>query len=177
MMCENRIASEVRGLGLVKYANSTFAPGNGVIVKPERWRETVSFSFVDATNTRRYLFERNYEYCRSYWHNQAVLGTPTYYANYDYEHFLIVATPDTALNFELSYYERPLPLSDTNQTSWTTRYAPQLLLYGALLEAQPFLKLPERTPEFKAFYDQAAMAVAKESMRRASDQAQIRSES
>ena len=98
------------------------------------------------------------------------------YPNYDYENFIIAATPDAAYASELSYYERPDPLSTANQTSWTTRYAPQLLTYGVLLEAQPFLKRPERIAEFKSFYDEAVANVAKESQRRAQDQSQTRTE-
>jgi hypothetical protein len=69
-------------------------------------------------------------------------------------------------DFELAYYERPEPLSDTNQTNWLTQYAPQLLLYGSLLEAQPFLKRPERVAEFQALYDRALQGVSQESSRR-----------
>jgi hypothetical protein len=176
MMAENRIASSVRGLGLLKFAASTLTQGTATYVKPARWRETASFSYVDATSKRIYLKERGYEYCRAYWPIVATQGTPKYYCNYDFEHFLVVATPDAAYVTELSYYERPEPLSDTNQVNWCTQYAPQLLLYGTLLEAQPFLKRPERIAEFRSFYDEAVANVAKESTRRAQDQSQHRSE-
>ena len=176
MMAENRIASSVRGLGLIKFANLTLVQGTGVYVKPARWRETASFSYISSTDARVYLKEREYEYCRTYWPIAALQGTPKYYGNYDYENFLIVATPDANYNAELSYYERPEPLSSTNQVNWTTQYAPQLLLYGTLLEAQPFLKLPERIAEFRSFYDEAVKNVATEATRRAQDQTQSRTE-
>jgi hypothetical protein len=105
-----------------------------------------------------------------------VQGTPKYYSSIDYEHFLIVATPDATYTTELCYYERPEPLSSTNQTSWTTQYAPQLLLYGTLLEAQPWLKLGDRIAEFRSFYDEAVKNVAMEATRRAQDQAAARTE-
>jgi hypothetical protein len=176
MMAENRIASSVRGLGMLKFANTSITDGVANYVKPARWRETASFSYVDGTGSRIYLKERGYEYCRTYWPIVAVAGTPKYYANYDFEHFLIVATPDATYEAELCYYERPEPLSSSNQVSWTTQYAPQLLLYGTLLEAQPFLKLPERIAEFRSFYDEAVKNVATESTRRAQDQVQNRTE-
>ena len=176
MMAENRIASSVRGLGFMKFAASTLVQGTANYVKPARWRETVSFSYVDATGKRVYLRERGYEYCRVYWPTVATQGTPRYYASYDYENLLVVATPDGNYTSEFCYYERPDPLSSTNQTSWTTRYAPQLLLYGTLLEAQPFLKRAERIAEFRSFYDEAATNVGKEATRRAEDQTQSRTE-
>ena len=175
-ICENKIAASVRGLGMLKFVNGTLDLANAVYPKPVRWRETASFSYMDGTGKRVYLKERGYEYCRMYWPIVATLGTPKYYANYDYEHLLVVATPDATYTSEFCYYERPDPLSSTNQTSWTTQYAPQLLLYGTLLEAQPWLKRPERIAEFKGFYDEAVAAITKESTRRAQDQTQTRTE-
>jgi len=175
MMAENRLASSLRGLGMLKIVSGTLLPNQSRYQKPVRWRETASFSIMVGTE-RQYLFERGYEYCRTYWPNPNISGVPKYYANYDYEHFFLAATPDLAYNFELSYYERPQPLDTVTQTNWVTRYCPQLLLYGALLEAQPFLKLPERIAEFKGFYDEAVRNFQQESQRRAIDQANLRTE-
>jgi hypothetical protein len=75
----------------------------------------------------------------------------------------------------LTYYERPQPLDDTNQTNWTTRYAPQALLYASLLEAQPFLKQSERIAEFQGLYDRAVGILSSEDTRRQSDSSARRS--
>lgn len=163
MMAENRLASEVRGLGFQKYVTGNFN-GNS-LVKPERWRETVSLNITTASG-RLFLQQRDYDYCRAFAPDPTVLGLPRYYADYEYEHFLIVPTPLLQYDFELAYYERPEPLSDSNQTSWTTRYAPQLLLYATLLEAQPFLKRPDLQQQWQALYDRALQGVAQESTRR-----------
>ena len=165
MLAENRLASEVRGLGSQKYVtgflnNSTFA-------KPERWRETISFN-ITTTDGRKFLKLRTYDYCRAFWLDSAQTGEPRYYADYEYEHFLVVPTPAQAYSFELAYYERPEPLSAENQTNWFTQYAPQMLLYAALLEAQPFLKRPERIAEFQSLYDRALQGLAQETSRRIS---------
>lgn len=163
MMAENRLASEVRGLGLQKYVTGTL--NGNTIAKPERWRETVSFNITVASE-RVFLQQRTYDYCRAFCPDPAVTGTPRYYADYEYEHFLVVPTPTSNYAFELAYYERPEPLSDANETNWLTRYVPQLLLYATLLEAQPFLKRPERIAEFQALYDRALQGIAQESTRR-----------
>lgn len=171
MMAENRLASEVRGLGLQKYVTGTITgtiAGSPVILdKPARWRETISFRITGPTGTNEgFLQERTYDYCRAFCPDALVTGTPRYYADYEYEHYLIVPTPATDYGFELAYYERPEPLSASNQTNWITQYAPQLLLYATLLEAQPFLKRPERIQEFQGLYDRALQGVAQESSRR-----------
>lgn len=164
MLAENRLASEVRGLGSQTYVTGTFS--GGTLAKPARWRETISFNFTNAAGERVFLQPRTYDYCRAFWPDASATDTPRYYADYAYEHFLIVPTPSSAFAFELAYYERPEPLSATNETNWFTQYAPQLLLYATLLEAQPFLKRPERIQEFQALYDRALQGVAQESSRR-----------
>lgn len=163
MMVENRLASEIRGLGIQKYVTGQF--NGATLAKPERWRETVSLN-VTINNERVFLQPRTYDYCRAFWANPALVDAPRYYSDYEYEHLLVVPTPDQNYVFELAYYERPEPLSISNNVCWFTQYAPQLLLYGTLLEAQPFLKRPERIAEFQSLYDRALQGIAQETSRR-----------
>ena len=161
MLAENRLASEVRGLGIQKFVTGNLS--SPVLEKPQRWRETVSFGVV-LGGERVYLQQRTYEYCREF-SNGSNGPSPRYYSDYGYEHFYV--TPVTgSVAFELAYYERPEPLSTANQTNWITQYSPQLLLYATLLEAQPFLKRPERIAEFQAMYDRALQGLAQETTRR-----------
>jgi len=168
MMAENRIASEVRGLGYRKVVSFQLRDGDSIYEKPARWRETSSISIVVDWD-RKPIFPRTYEYCRTYWPNSSLTETPEFYGDYDYEHFIVVPTPDALYTAEMIYHERPVPLSSDNQTNWTTRYAPQLMLYATLLEAQPFLKRSERIQEFQALYDRAVAAVQKEDIYRKTD--------
>jgi len=165
MMAENRLASEVRGLGTQKYVTSTLS--GPTIAKPNRWRETISLNLTVA-GERVFLQPRTYDYCRTFCPDTTTVGVPRYYADYEYEHFILVPTPNSGYTFELAYYERPDPLSSDNQTNWFTQYAPQLLLYATLLEAQPFLKRPERIAEFQSLYDRALQGIAQETSRRIS---------
>ena len=172
MMAENRLASEAKLLGFVRVVTGSL--NTTTLAKPVRWRRTKSFSIL-VNNERRYLRERGYEYCRTFWSVAATTDVPRFYADYDYENFFVVPTPATAYDFELSYYERPEPLSSANQTNWTTRYAPQLLLYACLLEAMPFLKTGERLAEFQGLYDRALQAINGEDAQRVEDAANKRS--
>ena len=176
MMAENRLAKDIRGLGVMRFVTSTVTSGNPTVAKPNRWRESVSFTITNATGGKVALQPRSVQYCRSFWPDSSQTDTPRYYADYDYEHFYLAATPDTNYAFELAYYERPESLSDQNQTSWYTQYAPDVLLYACLLEAQPWLKLDGRTQQFQALYDRALAALGNESMRRLSDLTQTRRE-
>lgn len=176
MLAENRIAQEVRGLGSMAFVQSTLITGNPILAKPNRWRETVSFTITLADGTKKALMPREFQYLRAFWPDQSATDEPRYYSDYDYEHFYLAATPDDDYAFELAYYERPEPLSDDSSVNWFTQYCPQLLLYASLLEAQPFLKLDGRTQQFQALYDRAVQALGNESMRRMSDITQTRRE-
>ena len=165
-LAENRIASESKPLGFVRTVSGTL--NGNVLEKPARWRKTKNFCLIVGAE-RKYLYNRAYEYLRSYWPDLVKTDVPYYYADYDYEHFFVVPSPALQYQFELQYYELPQPLSESNQTNWTTQYAPQMLLYATLMEAMPFLKLPERIPEFQTLYDRALSAVVKEDQSRLID--------
>lgn len=123
-----------------------------IIDKPARWHKTVSFN-VTVAGERQPVLLRKYEYLREYWPNATDTGTPAYFADYDYTHWLVAPTPDTNYSFEVLYYERIQPLDSSNQTNWFTIYAPQALLYGSLLQAMPFLKNDERMGMWQQNYD------------------------
>ena len=171
MLAENRIAKEVKQLGFKRYVTDFMQVGVSIITKPARWRETVSFNIGTGVSntTRTTIYSRTYEWCRAFCPDPTVTGQPRYYSDYDFTHFLIAATPNFAYPFELVYYERPEPLSNAVQTSWTTENAPELLLAACLLEASTFLKSDERTPMWQAMYDRAAQNVTHEDNQRVTD--------
>jgi hypothetical protein len=122
------------------------------------------------------IFARSYEYCRSYWPDEASVATPQFYADYDYQHWLLTPTPDAASTLEVLYYEQPRFLGEDSQTNWLTEYAPDVLLYATLLEATPFLKKDERIGTWQAMYDRAAQALNGEDLKRILDRSANRSE-
>lgn len=177
-MAERRLARELKIQGTVNVVNSVMVPGDSVYAKPDRWRETVSM-FIGTgagNNTRAEIFPRAYEYIRQYWPDPTQTGTPRFYADYDYQHWLIAPTPTSALPFEILYYELPPLLDDSNQTNWFTEYAPNVLLYASLLEATPFLKNDDRIPVWEGFYNRAIAALNGEDIRQISDRGIIRRE-
>jgi hypothetical protein len=97
---------------------------------------------------------------------------PKFYADYDYDHWLVAPTPDIAYPFEVLYYERINPLSSENQTNWITQNAPNLMLYGTLLQAMPFLKNDARQI-FQQKYSEALAALKAEDVTRVGDRQAI----
>ena len=177
-LAERRIARELKVQGFINVVTTTLNQGQSVYDKPDRWRDTVSINIgTGVGNTKRKtLFTRDYEYLRAYWPDESQTGEPIFYSDYDYSHWLIAPTPDAAYPIEILYYELPPLLDDTTQTNWLTEYAPQLLLYGTLLEATPFLKNDERIPTWQNFYDRSAAMLNGEDLAKILDRSATRKE-
>ena len=170
-LAERLIARELKIERFIQPVTTPLQPGVAVYMKPDRWRDTISMT---ADNVA--IFARSYEYIRSYWPDEAQTSTPLYYADYDYQHWILAPTPATAQTLEILYYQQPALLGDDLQTNWLTQYAPDLLLYAALMEATPFLKNDERIQTWQGMYDRAAAAINNEDLRRIVDRAANRSE-
>ena len=170
-LAERRIARELKVEGLISVVSSAMQPGLAVYPKPDRWRTTVSFNFGtgDQGNEYNQLFARSYEYVRSYWPDRSQTGVPLFYAEYDYNNWIVAPTPDAAYPFEVLVYQLLPLLDDSNQTNWLTEYAPQVLLYATLLEATPFLKNDERIQVWQQMYDRAAQALNGEDLQKILD--------
>ncbi len=67
--------------------------------------------------------------------------------------------PDSTYTVEMAFYEKFTPLGDgssgTVTSNWLTANAPDVLLYGALMEAEPFIKNDERIPVWLSGYNNA----------------------
>ena len=177
-LAERRLARELKVQGTVTVVNSTMIQGQATYSKPDRWRETVSMRVGTGAsyNTTQEIFPRAYEYLRQYWPNQTLTGTPRFYADYDYQNWFFAPTPSDDFPYEIIYYELPPLLGDDVQTNWFTEYAPNALLYAALMEAAPFLKNEEIIPIWQAFYDRAIAALNGEDIRQIADRGIIRRE-
>lgn len=170
-IAQRRIARELKIQGFIRPVQTNLQAGVAVYAKPDRWRDTISMTVGGKP-----IFARSYEYLRSYWPTESETGTPQFYADYDFQHWLIAPTPSAAGVLEIMYYEQPALLGDDLQTNWLTEYAPDLLLYATLLEATPFLKSDERIQVWQALYDRAAQALTGEDMKRITDRSAVRNE-
>lgn len=177
-LAEQRIARELKVQGFINNVTLTLTPNTSVYAKPDRWRDTVSINISEtpAGSKRLPVFARGYEYLRSFWPDPSETGRPQFYADYNFNNWLLAPTPDAAYRVEVNYYELPPLLDDTVQTNWLTEQAPQLLLYAALLEATPFLKNDERISTWQSMYDRAAAMLNGEDLAKILDRAAVRKE-
>ena len=62
------------------------------------------------------------------------------------DNILFGPTPDSAYDYSMTYYKSFDALADNAPTNWLILNAPDLYLYGTLLQAEPFLMNDERVP-------------------------------
>jgi len=177
-LAERRIARDIKIQGFQTVVTTSMQTNVCVMPKPDRWRETISINIGTGVlnNTRKTLYTRSYEYCRTYWPDQTQVSEPTFYADYDYRHWLFASTPDQDYPVEIVYYELPPLLDDEMQQNWLTNFAPNALLYGSLLEATPFLKNDERIPTWQQFYQMAIDSLNVEDIKKIVDRSTTRQE-
>lgn len=179
-LAERAIATKLKIQGFLQNVTSSFTAGVSVYAKPDRWRETVSMNYATGAdnNVRNTLFPRSYDYCRSYWPDSSIqdaTNPPKFYADYNYSWWLIVPTPVASNPWEINYYEQPALLAATNQTNWLTNFAPNVLLYRALLEMEMFLKNDERIQTWMQVYSEQVADLDSQDLQRVVDREAVRS--
>lgn len=87
------------------------------------------------------------------------------------KHLHLGPTPDAAYTLRVLYYARIPPLMTdtaperTYESNWLLELAPELYLYGALLEAEPFLHNDKRVGLWQERFDRAVAAHSNNSER------------
>jgi len=171
---EREIAVDLKILGFIDplVVVPGLVAGQSVYPKPDRWRQTVSMRFglgtvLDFPSVP--LFSRGYEYLRIFWPNPDLRDVPKFYADYDYNHWLIAPTPVADYPWEVLCWLLPALLDAVNETNWLTDYAPTTLLYRSLLECEPFLKNDERIATWKTMYEDSKGKLDVQDLRRIAD--------
>lgn len=169
MLAQQRIPREMKILGFRQEVTGTLTGDvltSGLMPKPSDWRKTIAFYVGTGTtnNIHTPVFERDYDYIRSIYPNPDFTGTPRFYGDADWNHWLIQPTPDQAYPFKIPYYSTLTYLDDTTQTNWLTVNSPDLLLYASLLEAAPFIKVDERIQVWQGYYNAAKQALMNQEM-------------
>ena len=81
-------------------------------------------------------------------------GLPVFYTVLAQE-FQFAPQPDTVYTLEILYYAKPAVLSGANASNVFLANYPDALLYGALLEAEPYLINDVRSQTWATLYDRA----------------------
>lgn len=170
MLAEQSIAAEIKTLMQLSVVTTALTPQDPVITKPARWRKTTSMKINGVP-----VLNRSMDFVTMF-QSESDTGQPKYYGDYDYDHWSLAPIPDQAYTLEIIYFSRIQPLDGDNQENLLTREAPQALLFGTLLQAQGYLKNPEKIQVWKSYYDEAINALKGEDGKRLVDRNAVRQE-
>lgn len=174
-LAERGCARDVKIQGYIVPVTTSLVSAVSTLAKPDRWRDTVSF-FYGTGNTRNPLFPRSFEYCRTYWPDPTQTSVPLFYADYDYNNWLIAPTPVATYNAEILYYQLPPLLDSVNVTNWLTDFAPEILEYRSFWEMALFLRNPSEAEVWHNKYQMALAAINEEDLRKIVDRSTTRQE-
>ena len=155
-LAESSIAAELKTYMQLIVVETNLAENQEVLNKPARWRKTVSMKVSGKP-----VLLRSQDYVAQYL-SESDTGIPKYYADYDYSNWNFAPRPDQDYPVEIIYYAEIQPLDEQNQQNLWTAIAPQAMLYGALLQAQGYLKALDKLPVWKQYYTDAITALKKE---------------
>lgn len=155
-LAESSIAAELKTYLQLIVVETSLSQNQTVLNKPARWRKTTSMK----VNGQPVLL-RSQDYVAQYL-SESTPSQPLYYAEYDYSNWNFAPLPDKDYPVEIIYYAEIQPLDENNQQNLWTAIAPQAMLYGALLQAQGYLKALDKLPVWKQYYTDALSALKKE---------------
>jgi hypothetical protein len=147
-LAEAKFNRKLRMRQMIKRATATI--DTQYFAYPADWLQAKEF--ILNTNPITYMEFVTDKQSNELRQNQIIaVGKPKYYSIIGTQ-IEVIATPDSSYTGELTYYAKITALSDSNTSNWLLAYAPDLYLYGALLEATPYLKDDERLGTWSQLY-------------------------
>ena len=162
-LAEQSLAAEIKTLQQLTVVEVTVLTGQFILQKPALWKKTIS---VKANGQP--IVKRTQDYLAQFTAESST-GTVQYFAEYDYDNFMLSPTPSANTSIELTYYGLVQPLNTDNQQNLITREIPQALLFGTLLQAQGYLKAIDKLAVWKQYYTDAISAIKNEDKLRSID--------
>jgi len=159
-LAEASINRDLRHYKMIERADATL--DSRYVQMPTDWMETVRFSITSGNTYRLELVSRDdmLEYRQK---TADASGRPRFYANIG-DTIEVFPTPDADYTMQLQYYAKTPALSDSNASNWLLLDAPDVYLYGTLIQSAPYLQDDARTQTWAALY-----AAALQSLQKASD--------
>jgi len=139
-LAESKFNRKLRVRQMIKRATATI--DTAFFAPPGDWLENKEFQLNTNPITKLEFITESYSNDLRATRYTAS-GKPQYYTVVGNQ-LEFIPTPDSEYQGELTYYAKIPALSDSNTSNWLLAYAPDLYLYGALVEAEPYLKNDER---------------------------------
>lgn len=145
---EMRIYRDLRIRAMETALNTAIS--SGVLAVPSGY-VAMKHAYVDASPVQ-WLQRKTAEWIYQNYPTRSADASPKYFAR-EAENFIFGPYPDSGYTIKGVYYKQLDALSDSNTTNWFTTNAPDLLLWAALCEAEPFMKNDARITVWEAKYE------------------------
>lgn len=148
---ETRLARELRTRKMLKSATASMVAGDARVALPTDFLE-VRDLYTQGNPRMPVTYMSPSGFTRDARADES--GLPVFYTVLSSE-FQFAPIPDTAYVLEILYYAQPPVLSGSNSSNVFLANYPDALLYGALLEAEPYLINDARSQTWALLYDRA----------------------
>lgn len=166
-LAEAQFNREIRDYRMIKRADASIDSEYSAI--PSDWAENIRFQLNTSPITTLEFVTADQAAEEKIAFSAA--GQPKFFTMIGDE-FQVVPAPDTTYTGELTYYSKISALSDSNTSNWLLTNAPDVYLYGALIQSAPYLQDDSRVSTWIGLYTQA-----RDGLRVSSDRARIGSSS
>tara|TARA_R110000787_G_scaffold275724_1_gene384435 strand:- start:231 stop:881 length:651 start_codon:yes stop_codon:yes gene_type:complete len=152
VQAENRINSSVQLPNFRANKTAAVSTDNPYLTIPDDFLYPYSLAVLDGDSNYSYLLNKDVNFIReAYPLSGSNKGLPEFYAQFDNDYFIVAPTPDANYSVELHYFYLPTSITTSSDgTSWLGTNAPDVLLYGSLVEAYTFMK---GEPDIISTYD------------------------
>jgi hypothetical protein len=148
---EIRLARELRTRLMLKSATAPMVAGDARVALPTDFLE-IRDLFTQGNPRMPVTYLSPSGFTRDARADES--GLPVFYTVLASE-FQFAPQPDTVYTLEILYYARPTVLSSITPSNVFLANYPDALLYGALLEAEPYLINDARSQTWATLYDRA----------------------
>jgi len=154
-LAELRLSRDIRTRRMLKTATATMTANDSTVGLPS---DFIGIRDIFIDGTPRYTINYLSPSTFSRDARTATSGLPTFYTLRSNE-FEFAPKPDSAYTLQMLYYFKPSALSDSNTTNEFLANYPDALLYGTLLEAEPYLYNDNRTVVWANLYNQSINSI------------------
>jgi hypothetical protein len=150
-LAEAQIERTLRTRQMIVRANASFDSEYGTV--PADFLETKSLKLTSTNPIKplEFLTMDDMDQARSQY---TASGKPRFFTVVGNQ-FRIAPTPDGAYTAELIYFAKLTKLSNSVATNWLLASSPDIYLYGALLQAAPYLQDDARIQTWATLYERA----------------------
>jgi hypothetical protein len=155
-LAEIRLARQLRLRQMLKTVTSSTTAGTSTIGLPSDFLSMRDL-YIDQNPRQSVSYLSPSSFTRDARASES--GLPVFYTQKGSE-FELAPIPDTNYTLVMLYYARPEALSDSNPSNEFMAVCPDALLYGALVEAEPYLMNDARLAVWTQLYQNAVSSLA-----------------